>query len=192
MDFAHTHPGGAEVPISMLFVDVRGSSQLAHQLGAVEFGKLMNRFYKAATEVLVQTDAFIDKFVGDEVIGLYLPVFTGDKHASLAVEAARRLLGATGQSTASDDRTPVGIGVHTGPAYVGTVSGTEHSISDITALGENVNIAARLASTAGAGEALISDAAWTAAQMNPDDNGDRREVELRGIPGSIGVRALRS
>jgi adenylate cyclase len=190
MDFAHTHPGGAEVEISMLFVDVRGSSQLAHHLGAAEFGRAMNRFYKAASAVLIQTDAFVDKFVGDEVIGLYLPVFTGDKHASLAIEAARRMLGAIDRSAVRDQRTPIGIGVHTGSAWVGTVSGTEHSISDITALGENVNLTARLASTAGAGEALISDAAWNAARMDSEEGG-RRDVELRGFPESVGVRVLR-
>lgn len=173
----------------MLFVDVRGSTQLARQLGATDFGKLMNRFYKAVSEVLVETDAFIDKFVGDEVIGLYLPVFTGDEHASLAVDAARQILRATGHALSGDAWLQVGVGVHTGTAYVGTVSGAEDSISDITALGESVNIAARLSSAAAAGEALISDAAWAASRLGDEDT-VHREVELRGIPGSIGVRAM--
>ena len=175
----------------MLFVDVRESTQLARQLGATDFGKLMNRFYKAVSEVLVQTDAFIDKFVGDEVIGLYLPVFTGDEHASLAVDAARQILRATGHTLSGDAWLQVGVGVHTGTAYVGTVSGAEDSISDITALGESVNIAARLSSAAEAGEALISDAAWTASRL-VDEVAAHREVELRGIPDPVGVRVVRS
>ena len=190
MDFCHTHPGGAEVELSMLFVDVRGSSQLARQLGATAFGKLMNRFYKAASEVLVETDAYVDKFVGDEVIGLYLPVFTGNEHAALAIDAARRILRATGHRGPEGAWVPVGVGVHTGIAYVGTASGAEGSISDVTALGESVNVAARLSSAAAAGEALVSDAAWTASRMKDDDS-VHREIELRGISGSVGVRVLR-
>jgi len=191
MDFCHTHPGGAEVELSMLFVDVRGSSQLARQLGATGFGKLMNRFYKAASEVLVETDAFVDKFVGDEVIGLYLPVFTGSEHAALAIDAARRILRATGHQGPEGVWVPVGVGVHTGTAYVGTASGAEGSISDITALGESVNVAARLSSAAAAGEALVSDAAWAASRME-DDVAVHREIELRGISGRVGVRVLQS
>jgi adenylate cyclase len=191
MDFCHTHPGGAEVELSMLFVDVRGSSQLARRLGATAFGKLMNRFYKAASEVLVETDAYVDKFVGDEVIGLYIPVFTGSKHAALAIDAARRILKATGHHGPEGAWVPVGVGVHTGTAYVGTASGAEGSISDVTALGESVNVAARLSSAAAAGEALVSDAAWTASGME-DDVAVHREIELRGISGSVGVRVLRS
>ena len=80
----------------------------------------MNRFYKAASEVLVETDAYVDKFVGDEVIGLYLPVFTGSKHAALAIDAARRILKATGHQGPEGAWIPVGVGVHTGTPYVGT------------------------------------------------------------------------
>ena len=54
-------PGGAEVVLTMLFVDVRGSTTLAEKMNAAEFGRLMNRFYEAAINVLVQADAFIDK-----------------------------------------------------------------------------------------------------------------------------------
>jgi adenylate cyclase len=61
---------------------------------------------------------------------------------------------------------PIGIGVHTGVAYVGTVSGVEGSVQDVTALGDSVNITARLASQAGAGEALISEAACAAAGVD--------------------------
>jgi adenylate cyclase len=85
----------------------------------------------------------------------------------------------------------VGVGVHTGTAYVGTASGAEGSISDVTALGESVNVAARLSSAAAAGEALVSDAAWTASRME-DDVAVHRDIELRGISGLVGVRVLRS
>lgn len=189
MAFCHKYPGGAEVELSMLFVDARGSTNLAERLSAAEFSRLMNRFYTAATEVLIKTDAFIDKLVGDEVIGLYLPLFTGPNHARAAVQAAQELLRVTGHTNPTGPWLPVGVGVHTGIAYVGTVQGAEDSVSDVTALGDNVNIAARLASKAGAGEALISEAAYAAAGLNLG-NLEQRQLELKGKSGPVGVRVL--
>jgi len=84
---------------------------------------------------------------------------------------------------------PVGIGVHTGSAYVGVV-GDEDSPADFTALGDNVNITARLASEAGAGEILISDAAYTAARLSAGVP-ERRQMQLKGKSEPIGVRVLR-
>ena len=96
MAFANRYPGGTELELSMLFVDVRGSTRMAERMTPAGFSELMNRFYRTATEVLIGTDAVIDKLVGDEVIGLYLPIFTGPNHARPAVLAARELLRATG------------------------------------------------------------------------------------------------
>ena len=175
----------------MLFVDVRGSTSLAEKMSAVDFSRLMNRFYKAATKVLIKTDAYIDKFVGDEVTGLFFPLFTGPNHARAAVLAAQELLQVTGHADRQGPWIPVGVGVHTGMAYVGTVSGAEGSITDITALGDNVNVAARFASKAGAGEALISDAAYVAASLKLGEL-ERRQLELKGKSESFGVRVLRA
>ena len=77
MAVTQRYPGGTELEISMLFVDVRGSTDLAERMSPTDYARLMDRFYNAATEVLIRTDAFIDKFVGDEVMGLYFPLFTG-------------------------------------------------------------------------------------------------------------------
>ena len=82
------HPGGAEVPLTMLFADVRGSTRLAEQMSAREFSQLINRFYKVATHVLVQTDALVDRLMGDEAIGLFIPGFAGPEHPRRAIEAA--------------------------------------------------------------------------------------------------------
>lgn len=179
------HPGGAEVELSLLFVDVRGSTTIAERVGAADFSRLMNQFYAAATHVLIKTDALIDKLVGDEVIGLYLPLFTGPNHARAAIKAADGLLHAIGQGL------PIGIGVHTGIAYVGTVRGAENTVTDVTALGDNVNTAARLASNAKPGEALISDAACSAAGLNLGHL-DQRQLALKGKSAPISVRVMRA
>ena len=189
MGVAHKYPGGAEVELSMLFVDVRGSTSLAEQMSPVEFSRLLNRFYKAATDVLVKTDAFIDKFVGDEVIGLYLPLFAGPHHARAAILAAQGLLRITGHGDRSGAWLPIGVGIHTGIAYVGVVSGIEGAITDVTALGDNVNITARLASKAGPGEALISEAAHASAGLNLEGL-ERRQLELKGKSEPVSVRVL--
>ena len=190
MAFANKYPGGTELEISMLFVDVRGSTGLAERMTAGDFGQLMNRFYKVATEVLIRTDAIIDKFVGDEVIGLYLPIFTGPDHARPALVAARELLVATGHADEEGPWLPIGIGVHTGPVYVGTVSGSEDSVTDITALGDNVNVAARLASLAAPGEALISEVACAAGGADLGDL-ERRQLDLKGRNEPVPARVLR-
>ena len=69
---------------------------MAERMSAEEFARAMKQFYESATDVLIQTDAYIDKLVADEVIGLYFPLFAGRAHACRAVEAARELLRATG------------------------------------------------------------------------------------------------
>ncbi len=83
----------------------------------------------------------------------------------------------------------MGIGIHTGPAFVGVVGG-EESPADFTALGDNVNITARLASEAGSGEILISEASYSAANLNRQDL-EHRQMELKGKSEPIGVRVLR-
>jgi adenylate cyclase len=189
MAFAKRYPGGTEIEISMLFVDVRGSTRMAEGMSPASFSQLMNRFYKAATDVLIRTDAIIDKLVGDEVIGLYLPLFTGPNHARPAVLAAQELLLATGHAEEQGPWLPIGIGVHTGVAFVGTVGGAEDTVSDITALGDNVNVTARLASVAAPGEALISEVAYAAGGMDLGDL-ESRQLELKGKSEPISARVL--
>ena len=182
-------PGGAEIVLSMLFADVRGSTQMAEQMSVREFSRLINRFYSVASHVLIQTDAMVDRLLGDEAIGLYIPGFSGPEHARRALEAAQELLRLTGHRDVRGPWLPVGIGVHTGSAYVG-VMGSEQSTMDFTALGDNVNIAARLASEAGAGEILISEATYAAAKLDLGDL-ERRQMALKGKSEPISVRVLR-
>src|SRR5512135_286963 len=160
------HPGGAEVVLSMLFADVRGSTTLAAKMSALEFSRLINRFYTVATDVLVKTDAMVDRLIGDEVVGLFIPGIAGSEHPRRAIEAAQSLLDLTGHRDPSGPWVPVGVGIHTGSAFVGVVGGSEDHPTDFTALGDNVNITARLASKAGVGEILIRDAAYAASGLD--------------------------
>ena len=187
--FTGKFPGGAEVELTMLFVDVRGSTTLAEKMNATEFSHLMNRFYDAAINVLVHADAFIDKLVGDEVTALFIPGFAGKEHARRAVDAGQALLRVTGHGEPGGPWVPVGVGVHTGTAWVGSIAGASGAAADFTALGDNVNIAARLASKAGPGEVLISEATCNAARIETGGL-EKRELELKGKSELVSVRVL--
>ena len=184
------HPGGAEVVLTMLFADVRGSTDLASRMSPAEYSKLINRFYITATEVLVNADAMVDRLVGDEAVGLFVPGFSGPQHPRKAVQAARNLLRLTGHGDPDGPWIPVGIGVHTGLAYVGVVGASEDSPKDFTALGDSVNIAARLAAQAAAGEILVSDATYTSASFDLGD-AEHQQIEVKGKNEPIGAWALR-
>jgi adenylate cyclase len=110
-DFAVKYQGGAEVELSMLFADIRGSTQLAEGMSASEFSRLINQFYVTASKVLESSDAWIDKLIGDEVAAFFFPGFTGPQHARQAVEAAQELLSATGHDSRDGPWVPVGVGV---------------------------------------------------------------------------------
>jgi adenylate cyclase len=182
--------GGAEVVLTMFFADVRGSTALAEGMSALDFSRLMNRFYAVASDALIHKDAMVDRLIGDEVIGLFIPGVAGPEHPRLAIEAAQDLLHVTGHASRGGPWLPVGIGIHTGPAFVGVVGGTDDKPTDFTALGDNVNITARLASAAGPGEILISDATFAAAGLELGHL-EQRQLELKGKSESTGVRVLR-
>ena len=182
-------PGGAEIELSMLFADMRGSTTLAEQMSPLAYSQLINRFFVTATEVLVDTRSMVDRLVGDQVIGLYVPGFAGREHAQLAIKGARELLLKTGHADPDGPWAPVGIGVHTDVAFVGAV-GTEGGATDITVLGDAPNTAARLSSAAAAGEIIISEQAYQAAGMDDLKLGER-ELTLKGKQEPVGVRLLR-
>lgn len=187
--FMYEIPGGAEVELTMLFVDVRGSTTIAENMDTLEFSRLMNRFYEAAIKVLVRADAFIDKLVGDEVTALFIPGYAGKDHAHKAVEAGKALLRVTGHGSARGPWVPVGVGIHTGTAWVGSIVGASGAAADFTALGDNVNIAARLASNAGPGEVLISESTYKNAQVN-NASLEKRTLELKGKSEKFVVRVM--
>jgi adenylate cyclase len=168
---------GAEIECTLLFADIRGSTQLAETVRAGEYRRIMDRFYATAADILVDHEAIVDKFVGDEVIGIFVPAMTEGNHARQAVDAALELLRATGHETDAP-WAPVGIGINTGEAFVGVVGTAEHI--EFTALGDNVNVTARLASAAGKGEILLTDATARAAKLAPGEPLERRHLDLRG------------
>jgi adenylate cyclase len=174
-------PGGAEVPIAVLFADVRGSTTLGDSIGATEFAGRMNRFYEAATKTLIAHDALIDKLIGDEVMALFVPGLCGPGYRQNACDAALELLRVVGAWM------PVGVGVHAGPAFVGNVGG--EGVFDFTALGDSVNVGARLQSVAAPGELVVSEEVFGAVTL--PGKVESRTVELKGKPEPVSVRVVR-
>jgi adenylate cyclase len=188
-DHMRQYPGGAEIDVSMLFADVRGSTSLAENRSPTEFREFINRFYHVASDVLLGEDAIIDRLIGDEVVGIFVPGMAGPDHARRAIQAGRAILQATGHDSQDGPWIPVGGGVHTGVSYVGTV-GSKGGAIDLTALGDVPNVAARLASEAAAGELIVSTDACQAAGLDPLKR-DIQEMSLKGREGTIEAASFR-
>jgi adenylate cyclase len=180
---AREFPGGAEVPMSMLFIDVRGSTALSETMTPTEFRDLINRFYAAATRIIVDEDGLVEKLAGDSVAAFWGAGFAGPDYVRRTIDVAQKLLQAMER-----EKIPVGIGVHSGIAFFGAM-GTAGGLTEISAIGDEVNLSARLASQAAAGEIIASEQALHAAGM---DNSalEARTLELKGIREPVSVRVL--
>ncbi len=185
-DYIAKNHGGAEIEISIMFADIRGSTTLAEQMSGAEFRSLLDRFYSVAARSVFDHDGGVDKFVGDEVVAFFVPGFVGPDHAAAAVAAATDLLRATGHEDDGGPWVPVGAGVTTGMAWVGAVG--DGIKSDVTAVGDTVNTTARLASAARAGEVLVTIEAAAAAGLDPSL--ERRTLDLKGKATATEVMTL--
>ena len=181
--------GGAEVELTMLFADVRGSTPLAESMSPMAFSKLISRFYAVANEVFARSEALLNRLIGDQVIGLYVPGFAGSNHRGKAIRAAQELLRKTGHTDPEGPWLPIGVGVHTGVAFLGSVGSNENT-TDIAVLGDPPNTAARLSSSAAVGEILISEDAY-APDMNLEGL-ERRQLTLKGKSQPINVYTMKA
>jgi adenylate cyclase len=154
----------------VLFADVRGFTAMSEQRAPAEVAVLLNRFYEAAIEVLCR-HAIVDKLVGDEVMGLYIPRLFADDVGVHMLEDARDLLAAAGPWL------DIGVGLDYGRAFVGNVGSGE--VKDFTAIGDVVNTAARLQSVAAAGQAVVSQRVCAVAGGRPE-GAVEQTFELRG------------
>ena len=187
---ARSVEAGAEVELSLLFADVRNSTPLAESTPTAEFKDIIKRFYKASSDILIEHNAMVNRLMGDQVSALFVERFAGKLHAQAAFHAARELLVATGHGHAGAPWIPVGVGVHTGTAFVGVV-GSAQGVNEIAVLGSAANLAARLSSQAAAGEILISDEAARAGQLDVAGL-EARSLMLKGIDRPVEVRVWKS
>lgn len=181
-------PGGAEVNVAMLFSDIRGSTSMAEGMSAWEFSGVIDRFYRESTGVLIDAGALIEKLNGDGVTAIFAPGFAGRSYVRHAIEAGSRLLTIGGGDDGRQLGVPIGVGVHAGRAFVGAV-GEAGGLTTISALGDTVNVAARLSSVAAAGELLVSEVAYASAGLERHHHPSRR-LQLKGRSTPVDVRVI--
>ena len=103
---------GAEIPVSLVFADIRGSTGISETMSPMDYRAFLDRFYRIASAAILGNDGIVDKFVGDEAIGLFFRGISGTQHAAAAIRAAQTLLDAVGRGDASHHGAiPVGAAV---------------------------------------------------------------------------------
>lgn len=170
--------------MAMLFADVRNSTELSEQMSPTEFSQLINRFYSDSTQIINQEDGLVEKLAGDAVAAFWGSGFAGPDYVRRTIRVAQKMA----QRMARQE-IPIGIGVHAGVAYFGAF-GVAEGLVNIAAIGDEVNLAARLASQAAAGEVIVSEQALEKAGMDGGEL-EQRSLELKGISEAVPVRVMR-
>jgi adenylate cyclase len=181
----HRGRGGAEIPVTVLFADVRGSTGMAERSSASEFSALLSRFYSLVTDAVRDEGGIIDKFLGDGVMALFIPSFTERQHAQRGLNTARRIL--------REAELPIGIGLNSGQAFTGFVGPTDE-VAGFTAVGDAVNVAHRLGEAAGPGELLVGGDEMNFAEPPPSDPGEaweQRDLQVKGRDEPVRAWSLR-
>jgi adenylate cyclase len=177
--------GGAEVPVTVLFADVRGSTGMAERSSASEFSVLLSGFYALVTAAVRDEGGIIDKFLGDGVMALFIPSFTEKRHAEHGLAAARRIL--------REAELPIGIGLNTGLAFTGFIGPTEE-VAGFSAVGDAVNVAHRLGEAAGPGELMVGgDELSFSEPPSPEPGGtwEQRDLQVKGRDQAVRAWSLR-
>jgi adenylate cyclase len=177
--------GGAEIPITVLFADVRGSTGMAERSSASEFSALLARFYELVTQAVRDEGGIIDKFLGDGVMALFMPSFTEKQHAEHGLLAARRIL--------REAELPIGIGLNTGLAFTGFLGPTDE-VAGFSAVGDAVNVAHRLGEAAGVGELIVGGDELSfgeAPAPEPGGTWEERELQVKGREEPVRAWSLR-
>ncbi len=172
------HPGGTHVDIATVFADMRGSTPTAERIGDSAFQELINRFFLTSSKVFIDAGALLGRLAGDEAIGYFVPGIAGPRYARSALDSAIELLRVTGHSDQDGPWIPLGVGVHAGNAFVGLL-GERGRPTELTALGDDINVGARLAAAADVGEIVVSTQLTEKIGLDTSDL-EHRTLELKG------------
>lgn len=151
--------GGVKVEVTMLFADIRGFTAMSERHAPEDMVRVLNDYFEFMVDVLFQYGGTLDKYVGDEIIGLFgAPVTTPDAPYR-AIRCALDMMKALEEfnrlrTSRGEELIQIGIGVNTGPVIAGAI-GSSRTLQ-YTVIGDAVNTAARLCSVAKASEIIIS------------------------------------
>jgi len=179
--------GGARREAVVLFADVRGFTAICEQLKPEQVIAFLNKYFTAVTQVIFNNGGILDKYIGDGLMAFFgVPISHGNE-AEKAVIAALKMreelarLRSQGNTGADFPIESIGIGINGGDVVVGNVGSEVHQ--EYTLLGDTVNVAARLESSAAHGEVLIS--SWIKERLT--------EGKFKLIPrGSMKVRGRKN
>jgi adenylate cyclase len=178
--------GGFETEAGIVFADTRGFTSLSETLHPAEAAALLNRFYEAASKILIRHDGIVD-IVGDQVMGIFWPLIVDGDPCVQMVSAGEEVLRALAFGTDEEPWLAVGVGIDFGRVYIGNVGGRE--VRDFTALGDAVNTAARLQGAAAPGQILMSERVYEGvAHLYP--GAESIELELKGKSQPVAARLV--
>lgn len=179
---------GRVVELTVLFADITSFTEMTQQLGPERTHEVVHAFLQMATSALVAYDAFIDKYVGDAVMAFFNAPIARADHAARAVAAGHAILAglpALRERFGLDVNASVGIA--SGWARVGTLGSQDGK--DYTAVGDVVNLAARLEGVAAPGEIVVGDSVYQ--QVAQSDRPARQEsIPLKGFKEHVPVYRL--
>jgi class 3 adenylate cyclase/pSer/pThr/pTyr-binding forkhead associated (FHA) protein len=153
--------GGVNQTITVLFADIRGFTFMAERDAPERVVRLLNRYFTAMSEIIFDHGGTLDKYIGDGLMALFGAPTTTPNDAVNAVKAAvamQRKVNTLNGELVAEGLLPVtiGIGLHTGEAVIGYIGSEKRS--EYTAIGDTVNLAARLEANARGGQILLSEA----------------------------------
>jgi adenylate cyclase len=155
--------GGRLNEITMLFTDIRGFTSMSDGRPPEEVVNTLNEYFEVMVDILFQYHGTLDKFVGDEIIGLFgAPIAIEDapfKAASCAISMLQALA-EFNRTRASENQPPIliGAGINTGKVISGSIGSTR--ALQYTAIGGPMNVASRLVSLASPGQILLSETTY--------------------------------
>lgn len=152
--------GGRLTECTMLFSDIRGFTTMSDGRPAQEIVNTLNEYFEVMVDILFKYSGTLDKFVGDEIIGLFGAPIQIEDAPFKAVACAIAMLQALeefNRTRASENQAPIriGIGINTGNVITGSIGSTR--ALQYTAIGDAMNVASRLVNVAGSGEIIISE-----------------------------------
>jgi adenylate cyclase len=161
--------GGVNQTLTVLFADIRGFTRLSEHAPPERVVQLLNNYFTAMSDIIFAHGGTLDKYIGDGLMALFgAPTATPEDPCNAVAAAVdmQREIGVINEELRADglSEIAIGIGLHTGVATVGYI-GSERR-SEYTAIGDTVNLAARLEQNALAGQILLSVAAARAAEKS--------------------------
>ena len=153
--------------VTILFADIRSFTTIAEKMATEEVVSMLNQFFGAMVDIIFRNNGILDKFVGDQLMALFGLIPSNNNNSYDAVHAAIEMQDATKElmkdrAKEGKETFEIGIGINTGSAIVGNL-GSENRI-DYTAVGDSVNVAARLQQIAKGGEIIIGEETYRQIQ----------------------------